>query len=319
MVRHRAVDLKMLSPLALIRTLGLGSGSPFVLLDSAGGSPDLCRYSFLAWDPRLEASVHSGKATVSGPEGRYVSEASDPFTFFRELLAELRPAASPSANDIGLPLIGGAFGMVGYDAGRYIERLPELAADDLAIPEFHFVFPRRLIGYDHHNLQAHILIEDPEPGEFEEVEKALLDQADAPGAVLPDALARNAFSASAACRSNMTAESFKHMVRRAKEYIAAGDIFQSNLSQRLELDFNGDSLELYEALRTVNPSPFAGYLDFGDYQIISSSPERLVQLSGRRAQTRPIAGTRRRGIDIAEDENLKVELNLDPKERAEHI
>ncbi|MEK7818037.1 MAG: chorismate-binding protein, partial [Actinomycetota bacterium] len=296
LVRHRAVDLKALSPAALIRALGLPSGSPIVLLDSAGGSPDLCRYTFLAWDPRLEASVRSGKATVTAEGGRYSRLVSSPFPFFRELLEELKPEASPSADEIGLPLTGGAFGLVSYDAGRYIEKLPELAADDLAIPEFHFIFPRRLICYDHHNSRAHILIEDPDPGDLAEVEKALLSQSGAPVAALPDAFERHAFSSSAATRSNMTGESFRHMVRRAKEYIAAGDIFQSNLSQRLELDFAGDSLGLYEALSAVNPSPFAGYLDFGDYQIISSSPERLVQLSGRRAQTRPIAGTRRRGI-----------------------
>jgi anthranilate/para-aminobenzoate synthase component I len=109
------------------------------------------------------------------------------------------------------------------------------------------------------------------------------------------------------------------MVRRAKEYILDGDIFQSNLSQRLELDYDGDSLDLYDALRAVNPSPFAGYLEFDGYQIISSSPERLVQLQGRKAQTRPIAGTRRRGTDFGEDDSLTEELNLDPKERAEHI
>jgi anthranilate/para-aminobenzoate synthase component I len=121
------------------------------------------------------------------------------------------------------------------------------------------------------------------------------------------------------------------MVRRAKEYILAGDIFQSNLSQRLEMGFDGDSLGLYQALRLVNPSPFSGYIDMsgpdggaaaaggGAFQVISSSPERLVQLRGRKAQTRPIAGTRRRGVDRAEDHGLTRELNLDPKERAEHI
>ncbi|HDZ59882.1 MAG TPA: anthranilate synthase component I family protein, partial [Actinobacteria bacterium] len=141
----------------------------------------------------------------------------------------------------------------------------------------------------------------------------------APERPAPVSVGRHAFSLSSATRSNMTRESFKHMVRRAREYILAGDVFQSNLSQRLEMEYREDSIELYDALRLVNPSPFSGYIDMGDYQVISSSPERLVQLEGRRAQTRPIAGTRRRGVDNHEDHGLTRELNLDPKERAEHI
>jgi anthranilate synthase component 1/para-aminobenzoate synthetase component 1 len=119
-------------------------------------------------------------------------------------------------------------------------------------------------------------------------------------------------------RSNFTQAEYEEVVRRTREYVFAGDIFQANVSQRLDLCYALPSLHLYDTLRTVNPSPFAGYLHFGDYELISSSPERLVSLDAEGwAETRPIAGTRPRGSLTKED--LTDELNLDPKDRAEHI
>ena len=119
-------------------------------------------------------------------------------------------------------------------------------------------------------------------------------------------------------RSTFTQPEYEEVVRRTREYVFAGDIFQANLSQRLDLCYALPSLHLYDTLRTVNPSPFAGYLHFGEYELISSSPERLVSLDAEGwAETRPIAGTRPRGSLTAED--LTDELNLDPKDRAEHI
>jgi anthranilate synthase component 1/para-aminobenzoate synthetase component 1 len=119
-------------------------------------------------------------------------------------------------------------------------------------------------------------------------------------------------------RSTFTQADYEEVVRRTREYVFAGDIFQANLSQRLDLCYALPSLHLYDTLRTVNPSPFAGYLHFGDYELISSSPERLVSLDADGwAETRPIAGTRPRGSLTEED--LTDELNLDPKDRAEHI
>ncbi|MBI5869808.1 MAG: anthranilate synthase component I family protein [Actinobacteria bacterium] len=329
-ISHRQLAVELVNPVGLIRRLGLPGSGPYVFLDSAGGNPELCRYSILAWSPRLSVTIRQGIATLSGPDespseasslaASTVLPAPDPFNFLRELQAAMAPddLLLPDGAS-GLPLTGGLFGLVSYDAGRYIESLPHQAVDDLAIPDFDVIFPRRLICYDHQGGMANLLFEDAAPGELEEVETALRRQALAGAAPRPESIGQDGFSLSSATRSNLTSEDFQNMVRRAKEYILDGDIFQSNLSQRLELDYDGDSLELYDALRAVNPSPFAGYLEFNGYQIISSSPERLVQLQGRRAQTRPIAGTRRRGLDYGEDDSLTQELNLDPKERAEHI
>jgi len=325
-VSHSAVPAQWISPTRLIRELGLPGGGKYILLDSAGGNPHLCRYSFLAWDPRLELTLHSGSAAITLSEGPgsmemdtdYI-EVTDPFALLRQLLHDLAPEASAGADATGFPVSGGAFGMLGYDAGRYIEKLPSLANDDLDLPEFHFIFPRKLICFDHETGTANLFFEDAAPGELAAAEEALRMQSPDSETSADASAGRHEFSLSHETQSNMTQEGFTRIVRRAKEYILAGDIFQSNLSQRLELEYDGDSLALYDALRAVNPSPFAGFLDMGDYQIISSSPERLVQLDGREAQTRPIAGTRRRGVDNAEDDDLREELNLDPKERAEHI
>lgn len=316
------LNLPLRSPVALMRDLGLPGRGPFVFLDSAGGSPELCRYSFLAWDPRVTASIRDRRLTISAPPvGSLVADVAleDPFEALRKMLKFQSPSHFARPEDYNLPLTGGAFGVVAYDAGRYIERLPDYAADDMGLPEIDFIFPRKLICWDHQRSLVHVFLEDPSRGEAEAVEEALYSQKTAAPPMAPAGIERHAYSMSSVTRSNLTRESFKHMVRRAKEYILAGDIFQSNLSQRLQLDYEGDSLELYQALRQINPSPFAGYLDMGGYTIISSSPERLVQLDGRLAQTRPIAGTRRRGVDLGEDSDLTQELNLDPKERAEHI
>ncbi|MHB1389689.1 MAG: anthranilate synthase component I family protein [Thermoleophilia bacterium] len=317
-VAHRQVAVSLVSPALLIRSLGLAHGAIFVLLDSAGGNPDLCRYSFLAWEPRLRLTVREDRATLTGDEGSRSIETPEPFGILREILAELTPS-SPAAMAAHLPASGGAFGMLGYDAGRYIERLPSLAADDLDLPELDFIFPRKLICFDHAAATAHLLFEDAAPGELDAAQAALLGQRDAAVPLAGPDIQRHAFSLSSTTRSNMTPASFRHMVRRAQEYILDGDVFQANLSQRLQLDYGGDTLQLYDALRLVNPSPFAGLMDMGGYQVISSSPERLVQLAGRAVQTRPIAGTRRRGVDPGEDDDLTQELNIDPKERAEHI
>lgn len=333
MVQHVQVRAPGASPMDLIRNLGLvGSTTgannpasdatirPFVLLDSAGGAPGLCRFSFLAWDPRLRLTVKNGAARLAAPGGVHELPAGNPFDLLRWLLEAMAPAdAAAAGDDLAPPIAGGAFGMVGYDAGRYIERLPDEADDDLHLPDLDFIFPRKLICLDHLTGDAHLFFEDADPAELATAQAALTNCASPAPSEPPSAIGRTGFYLSLLKQSNMSRTSYTTMVRRAKSYILAGDIFQANLSQRLRLAYDGSPFELYETLRRINPSPFAGYLELGDYQLISSSPERLVELKGRRAQTRPIAGTRRRGADFAEDGDLTLELNLDPKERAEHI
>jgi anthranilate synthase component 1/para-aminobenzoate synthetase component 1 len=224
------------------------------------------------------------------------------------------PAGAAPAGD--LPQAEALVGLLSYDAVRYLERLPDTVRDDLGIPEIDVFLPGRLLRYD------------IESGEALLVDRLAADAgaAAAEAARVGDALGHARHPSSPALhgndlpvfRSTFTQAEYEEVVRRTREYVFAGDIFQANLSQRLDLCYALPSLHLYDTLRTVNPSPFAGYLHFGDYELISSSPERLVSLDAEGwAETRPIAGTRPRGSLTPED--LTDELNLDPKDRAEHI
>jgi anthranilate synthase component 1/para-aminobenzoate synthetase component 1 len=199
---------------------------------------------------------------------------------------------------------GGAVGYVSYNAGRFIEKLPDTAEDDLSLPDMMFIIPGKLAVFDHQNDRIISNFELPSlfstaPANY--IEKGIKGMR------------------SLKLKSNMTKDHFEMIVLKAKEYIKNGDIYQVNLSQRFEAEIEADPFDLYRSLRLINPSPFASYLNFGDIKLVSSSPERLVLLEDGIAHTRPIAGTRPRGKDENEDVLLKGELLLNEKERAEHI
>ncbi len=322
-----------LDPVALIRALGLEGEAPVVLLDSAGGSAQLARRHYLAWDPVFRLRARSGIVSATagagvrregGPQARALAGRAAalgslaPFAALREAT---RLAALPATGGLtgpadDLPEAEALIGLLSYDAVRYLERLPDTVRDDLGIPDIDVFLPGRLLRYDIAS------------GEAVLVDRLAADEgaAAAEAARVVKALGRACHPSPAALhgndlpvfRSTFSQAEYEEVVRRTREYVFAGDIFQANLSQRLDLCYALPSLHLYHTLRTVNPSPFAGYLHFGDYELISSSPERLVSLDAEGwAETRPIAGTRPRGSLTPED--LTDELNLDPKDRAEHI
>jgi len=326
-------------PVALLRGLGLEGRSPVVLLDSAGGSPQLARRHYLAWDPVFRLRVRAGVVSVTADPGADWDQAArdlaqqaralvrlEPFEAVRvatrlaALHAVLRPASTSPAPAVvaDFPEAEALFGLLSYDAVRYLERLPDTTRDDLGLPDIDVFLPGRLLRCDLTSGGALLL--DRLSGD-----DVLAGEA---GARVGAALAGARHCAPAALhgndlslfRSNFTRPEYEAVVARTREYVYAGDIFQANLSQRLDGIYGLPSLHLYQTLRTVNPSPFAGYLHLGDYELISSSPERLVSLDREGwAETRPIAGTRPRGDRRPEDDALTDELNLDPKDRAEHI
>ena len=179
-----------------------------------------------------------------------------------------------------------AYGFISYDCCRLIEQLPDRVKNDLGTPDFLFIVPEK-ISFTEPRCLASGSSGQKNPGNRDVQSRGV------PG-------------------SNLSKHEFEKLVRKAKEYIAAGDIYQVNLSQRLEVGFDGDALKLYERLTRINPSPFASYFDLGDLKIVSCSPERLIKLENGLAQTRPIAGTR--PIWAKEQD-----LILNEKERAEHI
>jgi len=347
-----ALPAQALDPVALLRGLGLEGRSPVVLLDSAGGSAQLARRHYLAWDPVFRLRVRGGAVSVTteaGPDWDQAArdlaqqaralEELEPFEALRAATrlaavpgvllparradiapARLSRAQSAHARDTaaGFPQAEALFGLLAYDAVRYLERLPDTTRDDLGLPDIDVFLPGRLLRCDIATGEA-LLLDRLSGDEARAAEEGARVGAALAGARhgAPAALHGNDLSV---FRSNFTRPEYEAVVACTREYVYAGDIFQANLSQRLDGIYALPSLHLYQTLRTVNPSPFAGYLHFGDYELISSSPERLVSLDREGwAETRPIAGTRPRGERRPEDDALAAELNLDPKERAEHI
>ncbi len=339
-----------LDPVALVRTLGLEGASPVVLLDSASGSPQLARRHYLAWDPvfrlrarggRVRMQVGVGVMNEGGPQARALAHKADalaalaPFEALREatrlaaLPARAADAAVGASGSTGRGLAPSGdpdvadlaeaealVGLLSYDAVRYLEHLPDTVRDDLGIPDIDVFLPGRLLRYDLQTGEAVLVDRLAANDEAAAAQAARVEQAlRAARRPSPAALHGNDLPV---FRSTFTRAEYEEVVRRTREYVFAGDIFQANLSQRLDLCYALPSLHLYDTLRTVNPSPFAGYLHFGEYELISSSPERLVSLDADGwAETRPIAGTRPRGSLTPDD--LTDDLNLDPKDRAEHI
>jgi len=222
------------------------------------------------------------------------------------------------------PFQGGFVGYVNYDLIRKWERLPMLSAASESLPEFMFVVSRRLIVFDHltHTIKVASFayvedekkVDDVYKNACEDIEDTIKELR----APLPNVCDVSPLYVSD-LKSNFKKQEFEDIVKKAKEYIVSGDIIQVVLSQRFSGQIRGDDFQLYRHLRSINPSPYMFYLNFGKIRMIGASPETLVKLRDRKIEVRPIAGTRPRGKDIESDKALEMELISDPKERAEHI
>ena len=291
------------------------------LLESVEGGEKWGRYSFIGTDAGVVFRVR-GASVVIEEKGKVSTREhqGDPLAAMRELLGRYKPVATP-----GLPrFFGGAVGYLGYDMVRYFEKLPDAPPDDLNLDESVFVISDSLVIFDNtrHTIKvvACAYTEDadmPEDaylaacGKIDEM-IALLS---APAAVPDPVLKANGVS----FESNMTPDQYKAIVEKAKDYIAAGDAIQVVLSQRFSTPCRTDPVDLYRALRYVNPSPYLFFLKLDDLTMIGSSPEVMVRLEQNDVELRPIAGTRRRGKTEQEDRALADELLSDEKERAEHV
>ena len=312
-------------PSEIFERLNLSKNS--FLLESARFHPKTGRYSFIGFDPFMVFRSKDRCIEIIRRDGNTERFEGNPILELRRIFNDLR-----SIRLDGLPnWTGGAVGYFGYDIRHFFENLPRIAEDDLKIPDINLLFVDTIIAFDHIKGSVKVIsnaqgIEDTDKSYDEAIDKierviARLREGNNlvfrnfNNFVVADLGRLNLTS----IKSNFTEEGFCKIVKRAKEYIASGDIFQANLSQRFSVPCPLDPFILYKALRSINPSPFAAYLDLGDLQIVSSSPERLLKLEGRDVQTRPIAGTRPRGKTIEEDRRLSCELILNEKERAEHI
>ncbi|KYZ75851.1 anthranilate synthase [Anaerosporomusa subterranea] len=286
------------------------------ILESVDGGEHLGRYSFIGLRPFRTVTIRGPVCTITDKHATRKSEE-NPFTVLRTVMQEFIPVEIA-----GLPRFsGGAVGYFGFDMVEHLERVPAAERDELGLPDCCLMFPEVVVAFDHvkHTIQLIVCvrIEGDVATHYQQAIGLLQEMKESLAKPL-DITAKPACVRSVVT-SNRTKEEYMKMVIKAKEYIAAGDIFQVVPSQRLSANLQVPPFAVYRTLRSANPSPYLYYLNFGELQIVGSSPEMLVRLEHGVVETRPIAGTRRRGKTLQEDEQLAAELLADAKERAEHI
>jgi anthranilate synthase component 1 len=318
----RQILADMETPVSAFRKID--SGNYAFLLESVEGGEQWGRYSFLGSNPSLVVRARGEHVDILQGQGAEVmAGVHDPLTALQRILARYRAVPVP-----GLPrFTGGLVGYLGYDAVRHLERLPRAATADLDLPDALFLLTDTLLIFDNvtHRITvvSNAVVPDESPAGVERAYRESQQKIDAIVAALRRPVGAPSGGTDAATEgepaSTLSRFEFCSAVRKAKEYIRAGDVIQVVLSQRLAIETGADPFDVYRALRVVNPSPYMYYLRLGDRKIVGCSPEMLVRLEGERIDLRPIAGTRPRGATEDEDERLATELVADPKERAEHI
>ena len=314
----REVYADLATPISAFMALAEGAEHAF-LLESVVGGERLGRYSFLGVGDS-EVVTARGSEVVVENGGVHGMRADDPLTVVAERLSAGRVARVP-----GLPLfVGGAVGFVGYEAASGFERVPRHESDELGVPDMVFMTADMVVAFDHARRVLQVIAPVRPGGAPELAYEAALKRIDACLRRIDDGprgaeLGRVGITRAVPLTAHSTREEYMAAVRAGKEHIAAGDIFQIVLSQRFSAAYEGDGLDLYRVLRAVNPSPYMFYIRTRDVTLVGSSPEPLVRVEGDEVLTRPLAGTRRRGADAAEDGRLRADLLADEKERAEHV
>jgi len=295
------------------------------LLESVEGGEKWARYSFIGKNPFLIVKSYNNTTEIIDKDGCKIIEKENPVGIIEKLMEKYRGVNLPN-----LPRFnGGAVGFFGYDIVRYYERLPNVPEDDLKLPECHFMFVDEVLAFDHLKQKIHIIVnlqvnENIERNYYtviDRIKKIYKDIIDSRWKLndLKQGYQTAKEDSSPEFTSNVTKEEYCNMVKKAKEYIKNGDIFQVVLSQRFCVKTSQTSFNVYRAIRTINPSPYMYYLKFKDYTIAGSSPEMLVRVENGIVETRPIAGTRKRGETKEEDEANEKDLLSDEKEIAEHV
>ncbi len=324
---HLVVSVELLAdaetPISLYRKLAAERPFSF-LLESAEGGETVGRYSFIGFDPTIRFHFSGGHGVIVRNGVEEDCQFEDPLRVIKELLQDYHVASQP-----GLPpLQGGAVGYLAYECVRYFEAVPTPGNENtpLSIPEGYFMLSEQMVVVDH--LRHRVVLVDHVPlggdrakaydAALARLQKLYDQMARSTAISLPRCLTSNAPQPENNT-SNMTRARYEDAVSQAKEAIRAGEIFQVALSQRLSTATDLSSFELYRVLRALNPSPYMFHLKFGDWAVVGASPEVLVRLEGRDVLLRPIAGTRKRGSDAAEDRALEKDLLSDEKELAEHM
>ncbi len=316
---HKEILGDLLTPAAAFLRVAQGRRRVF-LLESVEGGERLARYSFIGWDPFIVLRGNGGSITIE-EMGEETCEQGHPLEKLRTMTRKFRPVQLP-----GLPpFLGGGVGYFAYDLVRQFENLPTITPDDLKLDDLQIMFFSTILAFDHLRHRIHIIanIFTERGGQsldakysdavlrIEQIENRL----NAPIS-LPAPLGRKSIPEPV---SNTHEAAYHAKVRKAQEYIHAGDIFQVVLSQRFAMRVSCDPFDVYRALRFINPSPYMFFLSMDHLHLVGASPEMLVKVKNGRVEYGPIAGPRPRGKSVEEDTRLSAELMADAKERAEHI
>ena len=291
------------------------------LLESVEGGENVARYSFLGSQPLMLFHSKGHQVTIEYLEKgeTVVQEYEDPLAALEEVMQNYRPVETEE-----LPKFhGGAVGYMSYDMVRFVEELPDNTEDDLQLPDCFFMIAETILIFDHVNHQIKVVANAHIDGDVDAAYANALAKIEALVEKLTAAsethLRRNSDAhqeqPDKISQSNFTKSDYEAVVKRAKEYVAAGDIIQVVPSQRFSCPVSVDSFDVYRALRVINPSPYMYYLKFEAFDIVGASPEMMVRVEDGIVQTVPIAGTRPRGATAEEDQELEQILLADPKER----
>lgn len=270
-----------------------------IILDSSKEDEKLSKYSFIGLNPYMTFSSFQNDGYIDG-----LKVEGNPFKILDELLTRNKVVEKTN-----IPLIGGCMGYISYDTGRIIEKISDSSDEDFKIPHMKFVFYRNIIIFDLMENKQYISYFEGE----EKTVEVIIEKIEQIEVKKEEFI----YNQEDKFISNFTKESYKKSITRLKEYIISGDVYIANMTQRFYCHNEEDSFTIYKKLREINKAPFSAYLNFHDFQIISSSPERFIQIKDRIAHTRPIKGTRPRGNTIDEDEKNKLELINSEKDKSE--
>ncbi|MBI5187398.1 MAG: anthranilate synthase component I family protein [Nitrospinae bacterium] len=310
-------------PRSLYKKLYSGMNYSF-LLESGPGPEKTSRFSFTGGRPFKVIKSRKDEIEIIERDGTVTRRQGNPILELEKTI-DFKAWSGPGL----LPHFwGGCVGFLGYDAAHFIEDLPDTTADDIELPDMVFFFPMEMVVMDHISgiTRAVVLVEgegmDPSSNSYqfglERLGEFVGRIQDACGANISNKSAKSKWTAKR-LGCNQTRWEFEESVRKVKDYIREGDVYQANISRRMEMEFDGDPFGLYERLFEINPSPFSAFMRLDGFSLVCCSPERLVKVDGQNISTRPIAGTRPRGSDAVKDLRLSEELILNEKERAEHL
>lgn len=265
------------------------------LLETLGGPKKTARYSFIGFDAIFDIKCKKNEVKLNGK----TITTNNPYKFLKNKFHEIN-----SGTINFLPFSSGMVGYFSYDTVKYFESLPDTTKNTLDLPDYHFIVPSKILCFDHQS-EKNYLISHSDENDLKDIFKIEIDTDQ-------KLEIQN-------IRSITNKQTFIDSVKKTKEYIKKGDIFQAVLSRKKQVNINGNEFNIYRALREINPSPYLFYLDFDESRIIGSSPEMLVKLEENTLTTRPLAGTRKRSNDDEIDEKYKINMILDEKDRSEHL